>query len=589
MADSDTSSPSLEDSLGSDSLPPGRSSAWGVLGKTVGLFMLVLLAYGPVRHAGFLWDDNLLLWNNRWIKDDSGLHAFWFTFQALDYYPITSTVFWITWRWWGENPLGYHALTLLFHAANAVLVALVLLRLRVRAAWFAALLFGLHPIQVASVAWISELKNTLSMFFLLGSLLGFLRFLDRRSWLAYVASLFGFVLAGLSKATVVGAPIVFLVLSCWKGRARRGVPALAPFFGIAAVLAGITIHVHSGVISDLIEPPPNLAARVAVAGSALWFYLGKFLWPFGLSMVYPQWGFQGESIAELLPAAAFVVLVGGTALYWRVTEARAIFVSAACFVVLVAPALGLIDMSFMMYSYVSDHYVYLASVSAVALAATTWSVVSDRCRLPALLRQGVPILVVLGCAALTWQRAQAFESPSTLWRDTLQKNPEAWVAHYNLGNELVKEADDWEAKARDQLNQNEQVIRDPWLSTIERAEAFQARDPAAAAKEDGIVFAENAKRLYEESLRYHEQAIERKPNYAGAKTNTGRTLMRLGRWDEAIRMLESVLWTHPQHRPARMNLASALQARGDRAMAEGRFADGAQDRARASDLRMPPR
>src|ERR1051326_1763170 len=195
------------------------------------LLLLTIVSYGPAFHAGFIWDDDTSLTANPLIKSVSGLRQIWFSTKPYDYFPLTFTSFWVEWRLWGMNPTGYHIINVLLHASSAVLLWRVLLRLRVPAAWFAAAIFAVHPICVASVAWIAERKNTLSMFFCLLSALWFLKSIECRVssdkskkaplpspfyWLSLVA----FAFALLSKTSVVTLPLVLILCVWWIERKK---------------------------------------------------------------------------------------------------------------------------------------------------------------------------------------------------------------------------------------------------------------------------------------------------------------------------------------------------------------------------------
>ena len=127
------------------------------------LFVLVLLAYLPGFSGGWLWDDDQLITLNPLVTEPSGLWQTWFNNTSLDYFPVTTTTFWLEYRLWGEWAPGYHAVNILLHAVNTLLVWRILGRLGVPGAWLAALLWGIHPVTVASVVWVAERKNTLSM------------------------------------------------------------------------------------------------------------------------------------------------------------------------------------------------------------------------------------------------------------------------------------------------------------------------------------------------------------------------------------------------------------------------------------------
>ncbi|MDW8308160.1 MAG: hypothetical protein RMK20_02160, partial [Verrucomicrobiales bacterium] len=149
-----------------------RQRAW--LGGGL-LVLATLLAYFPALRAGFVWDDTAMLTTNPFVKLPAGLFYIWASTALPDYYPLTYTSFWIEWRLWGLNATGYHLTNILLHALSAVVLWRVLKRLHLPGGWLAALLFALHPVNVQSVAWIAERKNTLCMVFFLLSLWAYVR------------------------------------------------------------------------------------------------------------------------------------------------------------------------------------------------------------------------------------------------------------------------------------------------------------------------------------------------------------------------------------------------------------------------------
>src|ERR1017187_4158122 len=204
-----------------------------------GLIVLIMLAaYLPALRGGFVWDDYVLITENRMVTASDGLQRLWFTTEAPDYYPLTSSLWWLEWRWWGNRAAGYHVVNVLLHAVNAVLVWLVLRRLKIPGAWLAGLVFALHPVNVATAAWISEQKNTLSMLFFLMAILLYLKSDEEGGWRWYGMSLAAFLLALLSKAAVAMLPVVLLGCIWWRrGKIRWAeVARCLPFFALSLVL-----------------------------------------------------------------------------------------------------------------------------------------------------------------------------------------------------------------------------------------------------------------------------------------------------------------------------------------------------------------
>jgi hypothetical protein len=233
---------------------------------------------------------------------------------------------------WQVHPLGYHLVNVLLHALNAILLLLLLSHLRVPGGWLAALLFALHPVQVESVAWITERKNVLSAFFYLASFLAYLRYYDLtvdsdqtspgihpatskvkdNFWPFYPLSFFLFLCALLSKTVTCSLPAAILLVLWWK-RDRicwRDLPPLIPYFVVGAFLGLTTVWLerhHVGAQGA--EWALSFVDRVLVAGRALWFYAGKLVWPYELTFIYPRWQIDaGAWWQYLFPLAAVAVI-----------------------------------------------------------------------------------------------------------------------------------------------------------------------------------------------------------------------------------------------------------------------------------------
>jgi len=591
------------------------------------LVATTFLVYLPALRGGIVWDDTYLIFGNRFIHAPDGLRYFWFTTSASDYFPLSSTVHWIEWRLWGEAPAGYHAVNIALHAGSAVALWRVLARLAVPYPFAAAALFAVHPVAVASVAWISELKNSLALSLLAVSVLAYLRFEDdgRRRW--YATALGAFLLALLAKTSVVMMPVLLLLLA-WYRRARVGgadVRRSAPFFVLSLVLGLVTVyHQHENAIGSADVRPEGALSRLAGTGWAVWFYLAKDLLPLDLSMIYPRW----EVDPHWLPAwGPLLGLAAVAAVAWRYRAGwgRPVLVALGSFVVMLVPVLGLIAMSFHRHSLVSDHLQYVALIAPIALVVGASAAALRRLEAG----EGTATLVtVLALSALTWQRTRVFESEWTLWTDTLAKNPRAWAAHDNLGEALFhmgkldeavshhREALRLEPDAPEPHNNLGRALAE--LGEYEEAEAHYAQairlEPGMAEPHNNLALAlakqgnyESAERHYADALRLdpdypdahnnlglllaarrrddqaeaqYRRAIVLKPSYVEAHSNLGNLLVRRGQLQEAVAHLASAVRLEPERAEVHNNLGLALAALGKHEEGMAQYAEA---------LRLEPR
>ena len=413
---------------------------WRLIAQALCLVLLPCVCYWPALNGAFLWDDNTLITNRPLVRGADGLSQIWFSTVPFDYFPLTNTSFWAEWKLWGDDSLGYHVVNLALHLTSAFLFWRLLKVLRIPGAWFGALLFAVHPVNVASVAWIAERKNVLSMVFYFGSLICYVRSQDgpdnRGVGKRYYSALALFVLAVLSKSSVVMLPCVLLLLAWWqRGKITgRDLWRSLPFFAVslAGGLLTVWFQYHRAITpgSDVHAVP--LIARVPVASHAILFYLGKTLWPVRLSMLYPLWAASAVHAADFLWPVALLALLA-TALSGRKFWGRGPFLALGYFALTLLPVSGLLHMSFFRYSNVSDHLAYVSVPGLLALAAAVLGTGYVRGGgvgqgTLAVMTASVALLC-LGC----YQRAEEFSSPEHLWRATLEVNPRSPDAHDNLG------------------------------------------------------------------------------------------------------------------------------------------------------------
>src|ERR1017187_5203871 len=344
------------------------------------IILITLLAYLPALHGGFIWDDEAHVTDCQALRTLHGLARIWTEPGAVQqYYPLVYTTFWVQFHLWQLNPFGYHLVNVLLQAMNAILLWLVLKQLRVRGAWLAAVIFAIHPVEVESVAWITELKNVLSATFYLSALLAYERFQswdvektgEARLWGFYGLSLGLYVCALLSKTVTCTLPAAILLLVWWKrGRiGGRDVGPLVPFFMAGTGLGLITAWTEKKFIgAEGMEWAFTFTERLLIAGRALWFYAAKVVWPENLIFVYPHWKIDsGQWWQWLFPLGAVVVAVA----LWMGRErvGRGPLTAMLFFAGTLGPALGFVNVFPMRYSFVADHFQYLASMGLIAAMA----------------------------------------------------------------------------------------------------------------------------------------------------------------------------------------------------------------------------
>jgi tetratricopeptide (TPR) repeat protein len=576
-----------------------RDWFWALL-----LIAFVFIAYTQVFRAGFIWDDESHLTQNPCVVGPLGLKEIWITTQAV-YYPLVLTAFWALHKFFGLNPLPYHLLNILLHAASAILLWRVLQVLRVRGAWLGAALWALHPVMVQSVGWVTELKNTQSCVFYLLSILFFLkwedqggavsrppqrRIGDRRS-LVFALSLLFFILATLSKPSVVMLPFVLALCIWWmRGKIRwRDMLALVPFALISALASAWTIweqKFHAGAVGPDWEQ--TFPERLIIAGKAIWFYLGKVLWPHPLIFIYPRWDVDSSKVVAYLPLLA---AIAGLVALWFIHAkwGRALFFAASYYVISLFPVLGFFSVYFFRYSFVSDHFQYLASMGPLAstgagiatllgrfcetpdhfvshpdtVPRSGSTIASPRWRL--VLSGGLCGIFLVSLGFLTWRQTAEYRDPFALYRATLQENPGCWMAHYNLGVVL-----------------SEQGEADQAIDHYRRAVDLRP-DYAKAHYNLGRLLVEHGQLA--DAIAHCEKAAALNPADADAQNNLGVTLFGIGRADDAIAHYRKALEISPENVAALSNLAWLLATSSDPSLRNGSEAVRLAERADSATSR----
>lgn len=522
----------------------------------VGLVLVVALTMGAVLGHDYLsWDDDVFLYRNPNLSPPTweSLAAVWSGPYARLYVPIPYTVWWAVARLagvpgpnntWLVQPQVYHALSLGVHLLNVLLAFGLLCRL-VRNYWAAAagaLLFGVHPLQVESVAWASELKDLLSGTFSLTALWLCLASLPtegartpRRGWVIYGLSTVAFAAALLCKPNTVTLPVAAAVLAWWPARApwRSVLGRVLPWLALAAVHVVLTRHVQS--LDPRLDIP--LWQRLLVAGDALAFYMGKALWPVALSPDY------GRAPSVVLARAwvwvmwlvPVVVLVGTWHLRRRWPWAMA---GTGLFVAALLPALGLMPFDFQQYSTVADHYAYVAVLGLGVMLAGFLGTPRR------LLTRGFCVIALALLAAQSWLQVLPWQNNISFWTHTLQVNPRSWLAHNNLGAVY-------------------QMLGKPEEAILHYQAGLRLKpNDADTLVNLGLALASVGREA--EALPYFEQALSLRPGDPKARFAVGALLVESKRYLDALVHLEPLVGQEPDNAAARFALAQALLGLGRR-------------------------
>jgi len=523
----------------------------------LGIAALTFWAYAPALNGSQLWDDDQHITRPE-LRDVEGLGRIWTDPHATEqYYPLSHSAFWVQSMLWGDQTLGFHVVNVALHILNALLVWIILRRLCVPGAFVAGALFVLHPVQVESVAWMTELKNTLSGFFYLAAMWAYLRFdpprdeqaadpLKRRHWAWYGAALALFTCALLAKTVTASMPAAMLIIIWWKrGRVsfKRDVVPLIPFFVIGIVMGLVTVHFEREIWgSKGAKFDFSMPERVLIAGRAVWFYLWKLIWPTELAFFYTRWTIDaGQWWQYLYPAGAVALLATLWSMRHRI--GRGPLAAALFFGGTLVPALGFFNLYWQLYTFACDHMQYLACIAVFAVAAACLVGV-----LKTLGTWGTPqgyiacAAIILLCAYLTHQQSRIYTGVETLWRDTLKKSPQMWMAYNNLGVHLA----------------NTQRV-DEAIIQYHKALELNPESEHAHYNLGSVLLMKND---LNGAIGELKEAIRIRPGVPGPYGNLGVAYSKQGRLTEAEECLRKDLELAPEQPYQRISLASVLDQQG---------------------------
>jgi tetratricopeptide (TPR) repeat protein len=558
----------------SDAEEPASGGTKLIWAAPVLLVLLIAGAYAPTLDAGFVvWDDDDHVYENPNVTAVDGYRMAWMDWRDTAFYPLTFTTFFVEWRLAEGQPWLFHLDNVILHAANGVGAGLVGLAIGLTpgVAWAAAGLWALNPVEVASVAWITERKNVLYVFFYLAAMLAYARSLDapaRRSLVLWLFSMLCCLASLLSKATAVTLPVSILLLHWVRGAAldRRVVQRALPYFALA-IAVGL-LHIWR---EEVTAPALGLGTRILVAARAAWFYVGTFLWPVDLVAMYPRWS-TDDVLSWGLPALVSLLALAAIGV-WRFQDLprTAWFAIAHC-VINMALVVGIIWFPYMRHSFVADHLAYLGSLGLAMLVAMAGRAALGALAAPGVLRVGLVVAAWLVLAGLAREQTAHWHDTITLWSQTLEVNPESTTAHNNLGVALIEDERRDEAQAHFEtvlridpedgialLNMGVLAAgRKEWLPAIDfyRQALRQNYENPFIWNNLGVAAAE-LNRL-DEATEFYEEALKHNPDDATAYTNMGSVLGRQGKHDDALAHHRTALQLDPRFMKAHYNIGTLL-------------------------------
>ncbi|MGQ9633522.1 MAG: tetratricopeptide repeat protein [Bryobacteraceae bacterium] len=551
----------------------GRSDAWRTAALAAALVGATFIIYTPAIQGQPVWDDAAHITAPE-LRTLQGLWRIWFELGATQqYYPLLHSAFWLEHRLWGDSVLGYHTVNILLHAIASLLVVGIMRRLCLPGAWLGGFLFALHPVCVESVAWISEQKSTLSGVFYLASALAYLYFDQTRRKRHYGLALGLFLLALLSKTVTATLPAALLVVLWWmRGRLqwRRDVAPLLPWFAVGAPAGLFTAWVEKAHIgAQGAEFALSLPQRILLAGRVPWFYASKIVWPSGLMFSYPRWRIDPRQGWQYLHMAGLLALA--VVLFRLARKHRGPLAGFLFFVGTLFPVLGFLNVFPFRYSYVADHFQYLAMLGILAPAAAGLAQALTRIP-PAKVPVAIALLVTLG--VLSWRQSGMYRDEETLYRETLARNPDAFFVRLNLGSLLFQQGRIEEAAAEFEQAVHRKPDSAEALENLGNALAvLPGRLPEAVATlRKALEYNPRSAEIHnnlglallslpghqEEAAAAFRQAIQFKPDFAAAHNNLGLALASLPGWlEEAIAAYQAALKIDPGYAAAYNNLGTA--------------------------------
>lgn len=513
------------------------------------IFLLTVAAYSPSLRNGFInYDDPLYLTQNPWVQQGlsfGGMGWAFTHFAASNWHPVTWISHMIDWQLFGAAAWGHHLMSVLLHAVGSVLLFVFFSSATYRRgeSFFVAAFFALHPVHVESVAWAAERKDVLSILFLFGSMVLYLRWTrsQRPGRPLYLGSLALFALALMSKPMAMSMPALLLLADYWPlqrlspGHLQKRLSEKIPFFLLSLASGVVTIMAQSagGAVKDFSVTP--LIGRLANALVSVVRYLGKVFYPVDLAVFYPYPTHWPGLV--VLGCGITIVAISASAFCLR-RQAPYLLFGWAWFLISLVPVIGLVQVGGQS---MADRYLYLPFVGLAVplvwgIARLLSPVVSTK------FQAAFAIVVLAVCSGLTSRQIFVWRTNETLFRHALAVTKGNVLAHWNLGADLAERG--LLAEAIAEL----------------RAVVALSPDSSEAHRTLGIYLAEAGQ--LSPARAHLEEALRLQPDDAEAHVNLGIVLDQQGHPEGAIAEYRAALAKQPEHAYAHQNLGRAFERRG---------------------------
>ncbi len=491
------------------------------------------------------FDDPNYVVENPWVRRGltaDGLRWSVTTTEMANWNPVTWWSHMLDVQLFGMWAGGHHLTSVALHALNTVLLFVALRALGVgeRRSAVVALLFGVHPLHVESVAWIAERKDVLSTTFLFLTLWRYAAVARRPSVTRYAGVLAAFTVGTACKPMLVTLPFVLLLLDVWPlGRWSRGtagglVAEKLPLLAVSAVVSGVTLVAQRGAMATL--ETFSVPRRIANALLGYATYLRKMVWPTDLAVFYPH----PASLSVLAVVAAAVLLAGISVAVFRWRERRYLVVGWLWFAGMLVPVSGLVQVG---QQALADRFTYVPLVGVFLMVVCGAAELAERRRVPLRWRWAAVAVVALACVAAAWRQASYWSDSATLFTHAMQVVPDNYMAYVQVGAQYDTDGDAAEA------------------ARYYRAALAAKADYPEAHNNLGYVLARAGES--DAAMAHYDAALAAAPLYADAHYNRGLLLQRSGRLDEAAAEYRTAVAIRPDYVEALSNLGAVLIARDD--------------------------